>query len=84
MANASLLIVRMIQGHSPPVRPTANTLQENTPAILLLYTQDLKSFVSRLTERLKRQQNPGPNNAKCRMHDGHSCKLHETENQQIL
>jgi|UPI0002D84C6E hypothetical protein len=28
------------------VRPAPNALQENTPAILRLYTQDLKSFVS--------------------------------------
>jgi len=55
--------------------------------------QDLKSFVSRADGHTQgilrshhshyqqwRAETGGPNNAKCRMHDGHSCILHETEN----
>jgi hypothetical protein len=35
------------QGTHRTARPAPNALQENTPAVLRLYTQDLKSFVSR-------------------------------------
>ncbi|KAA0947463.1 hypothetical protein FQ186_04910 [Pseudomonas sp. ANT_H14] len=75
-----------------------NALQENTPAILWLYTQDLKSFVSRISGKrikgiytaigwsvwmsclVRQWQNARLNKAKCRMHDGHSCRLHESKN----
>tara|TARA_R110000822_G_scaffold59686_2_gene148719 strand:+ start:76 stop:324 length:249 start_codon:yes stop_codon:yes gene_type:complete len=39
----------MTRGRSYGVGPFLNALQENTPAIPWLYTQDLKCFVSRGT-----------------------------------
>jgi len=65
------------------VGTATNALQENTPAILWLYTRDLKSFVSRKKKEFNRAQvgqngcaaSPGSRERSCKTPQNAGCKM---------